>query len=51
MQISSVQVKQFLLELIDSNAYKGSSIEFVLAVKTEILSAEIEKQDTLHKND
>jgi hypothetical protein len=41
MKVSSPDVKQFLLELIEHSNYPGKLLEFVLEVKKEVLAADI----------
>ena len=43
MLISTPQVQKFLLELIDTATYPGKIVEFVSAVKQEVLCAQIER--------
>ncbi len=41
MRVSSVEVKQFLFEVVSKSAFPGSLSEFVSAVKREIAAAEV----------
>lgn len=43
MVVSSPQVQKFLLELIESASYPGKIVEFVSAVKQEVIAAKIER--------
>ena len=45
MIVSSQDVKQFLLDLIDQASYPGKMIEFVVAVKQEIAAADVGGDD------
>lgn len=41
MEVSSEQVKRFLLELIDTSTFPGKMAEFVVLVKKEVQSATV----------
>lgn len=41
MIVSSKDVKQFLLELIEQANYPGKMIEFVVSVKHEVAASEV----------
>lgn len=41
MEVSSEQVKRFLLELIDTSTFPGKIAEFVAMVKKEVQSATV----------
>lgn len=41
MEISTKEVQQFLIELIEQANYPGKMLEFVVRVKEEIISATI----------
>lgn len=45
MIVSSQDVKQFLIELIDQANYPGKMIEFVFSVKQEVASADVGGDD------